>query len=232
MYLTIFLIFVFNNGKPYYMGILYPVILASGSAGIALLFQKYLKVWVGYVLLLILLPFYLFTTPFAIPILNVDAFIDYSARHGVTPKNSENSKLGLLPQFFSDRFGWEELAEQTAQVFNSIPKSEQKNVIIFGQNYGEAGAIDYYRKKYNLPTVVSGHNNYWLWQYPDFIDTNTVTIVIGSTKMDNSKYFNSVELAASHKNKYGMPFENVDIFICRRPKIKISEMWQKIKLFI
>lgn len=232
MYIAIFLIFVFNNGKPYYMGILYPVILASGSVGIAILFQKYLRIWGGYVLLIILFPFYLFTVPFAIPVLNVDAFINYSARHGVTPKNSEKSELGLLPQFFSDRFGWEDLAAQTANIFNSISKSEQKNVVVFAQNYGEAGAIDYYKKKYNLPPVVSGHNNYWLWQYPDFINTNTVTIVIGSTKEDNSKYFNSVELVASHKNKYGMPSENVDIFICRGPKIKISEMWQKIKLFI
>ncbi|MBK7630067.1 MAG: glycosyltransferase family 39 protein [Ignavibacteriales bacterium] len=232
IYITIFLIFVFNNGKPYYMGILYPVILAIGAAGAAILFQNYLREWLGYVLLIILLPFYIFTTPFAIPVLNVDAFINYSARHGVTPKNSEKSELGLLPQFFSDRFGWENLALQTSQVFKSLPKSEQNNVVIFGQNYGEAGAIDYYRKTYNLPPVVSAHNSYWFWGYPDFVDTNTVWIVIGSNKKDNREFFESVEFAASHTDKYGMPFENVDIFICRKPKMKIDEIWQKIKMFI
>ncbi|MEO8232853.1 MAG: glycosyltransferase family 39 protein [Ignavibacteriota bacterium] len=232
MYVAIFLIFVFNNGKPYYMGILYPVILACGAVGIAVLFEKYFRVWVGYLLLLILLPFYFITTPFAIPVLKVDAFIDYSARNGVTPKNSENSELGLLPQFYSDRFGWEDLAEKTGEVFNSIPKSEQNNVVIFGQNYGEAGAIDYYRKKFNLPPAVSNHNSYWFWGYPDFVDTNTVWIVIGSNKENNGEFFESVELAATHTNKYGMPFENVDIFICRKPKLKIDEGWQKIKMFI
>lgn len=232
IYITVFLIFVFNNGKPYYMGVLYPVILACGAVGVTVLFQRYLRLWLGYILLLLLLPFYIFTTPFAIPVLNVDAFINYSARHGVTPKNSENSKLGLLPQFYSDRFGWQNLAEQTNKVYNSLLKSERMNAIIFGQNYGEAGAIDYYKKKYNLPPVVSAHNSYWFWSYPDFVDTNTVWIVIGSNKEDNSEYFSTVELAAKHYNKYGMPFENVDIFICRKPKMKIDEIWHRIKMFI
>lgn len=232
MYIAIFLIFVLNNGKPYYMGVLYPVILACGAVGVTVLFQRYMRLWLGYILLLLLMPFYIFTTPFAIPVLNVDAFINYSTRHGVSPKNSENSELGLLPQFFSDRFGWENLALQTSQVFKSLPKSERNNVVIFGQNYGEAGAIDYYRQTYNLPPVVSAHNSYWFWGYPDFVDTNTVWIVIGSNKKDNREFFESVELAASHTEKYGMPFENVDIFICRKPKMKIDEIWQKIKMFI
>ena len=116
--------------------------------------------------------------------------------------------------------------------FNNLPKTEQKNTIIFAQNYGEAGAIDYYRMKFKLPHVVSAHNSYWFWGYPDYADTNTVWIVIGSDTEDNYEYFSSVELAAKHYNKYGMPFENVDIFICRKPKMKIGEIWQKIKMFI
>jgi arylamine N-acetyltransferase len=57
-------------------------------------------------------------------------------------------------------------------------------------------------------------------------------IVIGSNLEDNSKFFEKVELAASHFNKYGMPFENVDIFICRKLKIPSAELWGKIKFFI
>lgn len=232
MFISIFLVFVFNNGKPYYMGILYPVILACGAVGAAVLFEKYLRLWTGYILLAILLPMYLTTVPFAIPVMNVDEFIEYSISKGVTQRNSENSELGLLPQFFSDRFGWKEMAEQVSEIYENLPDSEKKNTIVFGQNYGEAGAIDYYRKQFDLPPVVSSHNNYWLWGYPDYADSNSTWIVIGSNFEDNSEFFEFVELAASHHSKYGMPYENVDIFICRKMKMPVEEVWKKIKHFI
>ena len=164
LYVSVFLVFLFNNGKPYYMGVLYPVILAAGAVGIDYLIQRYLKNWTRYVLVIVLLmPGYLFSLPFAVPVLNVDTFIKYSEATGIKPASGERSKLGLLPQFFADRFGWEEMAEKVAVAYNKLSDSEKKKVIIFGQNYGEAGAVDYYGKKYGLPGAISDHNSYWMW---------------------------------------------------------------------
>ena len=231
VFVSVFFVFVFNNGKPYYMGVLYPVMLAAGVIGADFLIEKYLRGFVRPILVVLVIPFALIVTPFAIPVLNVETFIKYSQKLGVTPENSERSKLGSLPQFYADRFGWEDMVKKVALAYNRLSPEEKKEALIFGQNYGEAGAVDYYRNKYNLPPAISSHNNYWIWGYPKNY-TGKVLIVLGSNYKDNSKFFNDVELAASHSSIYGMPYENVDIFICRNPKMSIKEVWEKIKHFI
>jgi len=230
-YISIFIVFVLNSGKPYYMGVLYPMIIAAGVVGADLLIEKYLRNWVRYALVIILIPSFIVITPFAVPILHVDTFIKYSNALGIKPASGERSRLGILPQFFADRFGWEQMVQQTAEVYNKLSPDEKSKVVIAGQNYGEAGAVSYYREKYGLPPAISPHNNYWLWKYPENY-TGEVMIIIGGDLEDNKEFFEEVEVAASHYNKYGMPYENVNIYICRKPKIKLGEAWGKIKNFI
>jgi hypothetical protein len=231
IFVSVFLVFAFDNGKPYYMGVLFPVMLAAGVVGTDYLIEKYLRNFVRVILVLIIIPFVFFTAPFSIPILNVNTFIKYSETLGIKPESGERSELGLLPQFYADRFGWEDMVKEVAAAYNRLSPEEKKEALIFGQNYGEAGAVNFYRKKYNLPEAISSHNNYWIWGYPKNFKGN-IMIVIGSNYKDNSEFFNDVKLAAHHSNKYGMPYENVDIFICKDPKMPINEIWKKIKLFI
>ena len=231
LYISVFFVFAFNNGKPYYMGVLYPMILAAGVVGADKLIDKLLRRWVKVVLAVIIIPFCFIVVPFAIPLLNVDAFINLTEKMGMKPENSERSELGLLPQFYSDRFGWEGMVKQVADAYNQLSDEEKKHTLIFGQNYGEAGAVNYYREKYNLPQAISAHNNYWIWGYPKDFEAEVI-IVIGSNLKDNSKFFEDVKLAAHHFNKYGMPFENVDIFICKHPKKPLKDVWDKLKFYI
>jgi len=231
MFISIFIVFVLNNGKPYYMGVLFPILIASGVTGSDIFINKYIKSWGRYVLILLLIPSIFIITPFAIPVLKIDTFIRFSEYLGVKPASGERARLGLLPQFYSDRFGWKEMVESVDNVYNKLSDKEKKKVIIFGQNYGEASAVNIYGKEFGLPMAISSHNSYWMWGYPK--DYNgEVMIVIGSNLEDNKKFFEQVELAAVHENKYGMPFENVNIYLCRKMKMPISEVWNKIKFFI
>jgi hypothetical protein len=229
--IIVFIVFVVNNGKPYYMGVLYPVIIAAGIVGTDFIITTYLKNWLRFIMVFILLASAIIITPFAIPVLNVDAFIRFSETLGIKPASGERSHLGILPQFYADRFGWKEMTEKVAEAYNKLSPEEKKKVVIFGQNYGEASAVNYYGKEFGLPKAISSHNSYWIWGYPkDF--NGEIMIVIGSNIKDNSKFFEKVELATSHFSKYGMPFENVDIFICRGLKVSPSELWTKIKFYI
>ncbi len=231
MYVSVFLVFVFNNGKPYYMGVLFPVMIAAGVIGADYLITRYLRPFVRIILVLIVIPFFVLVTPFAVPILNVESFIRLEEIMGMKPHSDERSEVGELPQFYADRFGWEEMVQKVASAYNKLSNEEKKQVLIFGQNYGEAGAVNFYRKKYNLPPAISSHNNFWIWGYPKDYKGN-VLIIIGSNYEDNSEFFEDVKLAESHSNKYGMSYENVDIFICKRPKMQLGEIWGKIKNFI
>ena len=231
MFISIFIVFVLNNGKPYYMGILFPALIASGVTGADILINKYIKSWGRYVLVLLLIPSIIIITPFAIPVLKIDTFIRFSEYLGVKPASRERARLGLLPQFYADRFGWKEMVGEVRDAYNKLSDKEKKEAIVFGQNYGEASAVNIYGKEYGLPMAISSHNSYWMWGYPkDY--KGEVMIVIGSNLEDNKEFFEQVELASVHENKYGMPFENVNIYICRKVKMPMSEVWNKIKNFI
>jgi hypothetical protein len=64
-----------------------------------------------------------------------------------------------------------------ARVCHRIPHEQRSKCGIFAQNYGEAGAIDFFAKKYDLPRAISGHNNYWLWGPREY--TGEIMIMIG-----------------------------------------------------
>lgn len=231
IFIIVLLVFAFNNGKPYYMGVLYPVMLAAGVLGADILIEKYLRKWVRILLVLIIIPFVIIIVPYAIPILNVDSFINFSKFIGIKPGANERLKQGILPQFYADRFGWKDMVKQVADVYNTLTEDEKKDVIIFAQNYGETGAINYYGHLYNLPKAISGHNSYWEWGYPKDKSGNII-IIVGSNLKDNKEFFEDVKLVGHHYNKYGMPYENVDIFIGKKPKFSKKELWTRIKSFI
>ena len=232
MFISIFIVFVLNNGKPYYMGILFPVMIAAGVVGVEYLTEKHFKWLLRSVIIGLVVLSAIIVTPFAVPVLSLDSFVKFSETLGIKPSSGEKQRLGILPQFYADRFGWREMVEKVSIAYNKLTGEEKKHVIIFAQNYGEAGAVNYYAKEFGLPDkVFSPHNSYWLWGPPKNWNEN-IAIIIGSNKKDNGEFFNEIELAESHFNSYGMPYENVNIFVCRNIKTPIQEAWKKIKVFI
>jgi len=101
--------------------------------------------------------------PIAIPILPPEAYIRYAKALHLAQPAIETHRLGLLPQLFADQLGWEEMAETVARVYNSLPPGIRPDTAIFGQNYGQAGAIDLFGAKYGLPPAISSHQSYFLW---------------------------------------------------------------------
>jgi hypothetical protein len=168
--------------------------------------------------------------PFAVPALPVETFIKYSAAIGVGPSTSEGLELSELPQFFADMFGWEGLAKDVSAVYQSIPDSEKASTVVFARNYGEAGALEYYARKYPLPRVISTHNSYWFWGYPK--EAAKTLIVLRGTMEDSQKSCDEVTLAAVHTCRYCMPYENnAPIFVCRRLRRTLAEIWESDKSF-
>ena len=47
--------------------------------------------------------------------------------------------------------------------YRSLPPEDRSRACVFGRNYGEAGAIDFFGARDGLPRAVSGHNSYYLW---------------------------------------------------------------------
>lgn len=118
-----------------------------------------------------------------------------------------------------------------AKVYHRLPPEEKSKCGIFAQNYGEAGAIDFFGKKYDLPQAISGHNNYWLWGPREY--TGEIMIVIGGDEDDHKEVFREVEKVEVIRHKYAMPYENnLPVYLCRDIIFPLKEVWLRVKTYV
>lgn len=232
IFLSVFLILLLNGkSKGEYLSPAYVMLFAAGGVFLEQLsIKKYLR-WIRYALPLLILLIGGALAPLAIPLMSAESFIKYQRTIGLAPSTNEGLELNELPQFYADMFGWEEMARTVSKVYMSLPESEKNSAVIFAQNYGEAGSLQYFSKKYPLPPVICVHNNYWIWGYPK--SNFKTVIVIGGELEEHKGSCNRVEQAAVVKSKYAIPYENnLPIYICRDLKITLSEIWKQQKHFM
>jgi len=128
---------------------------------------------------------------------------------------------------YADQFGWQEMVAEVARVYNGLPPDVRARTAIFGQNYGQAGAVDLFGAKYGLPKAISGHETYFLWGPRDY--TGESMIVMDGRQADLETRFAVVEKVGRAEHPYSMPYEHFDIFYCRGLKTPLKELWPKLK---
>jgi hypothetical protein len=136
--------------------------------------------------------------------------------------------MGPLPQIYADQFGWKEMAQVVADAYHKLPPEEQKSCAIFGQNYGQAGTIDFFGAKVGLPPAISGHQNYFYWGPRGY--TGECVIVMDDRPERLQALFESVEFAGHVEHPLSMPYEHFDVYLCRKPKFgTLEKLWPEIK---
>ena len=237
MYIVVFLVMIAGSAKVYYLSAIYPVFLAGG----AVLFEQFVQRkswnWLKPVYATVIMLLGLVSLPFTLPVLPVEQFISYEHFLGMAPRAEERSSVAELPQYYADMFGWEEIVDSIATTYNKLTPEEQSQCVVYVRNYGEAGAIDFFGKKYGLPKALCAHNNYWLWGPGE--RTGNIAIIFGDKRTlednfsDLRSYYDRVELGATTHAKYCMPYENGRmIFICKGMKTTFQNIWQKERFYI
>ena len=227
IYFTVFLILVINrNSKAEYLGPMFPMLFTLGAFSIEKFILKLNWSWLKPSILVLLLPGAIIAAPFALTILPVETFISYSQALGMAPSTTEKKKLNKLPQFYADMFGWEKMTASVADAFHTLTSEEKATCAIFCNNYGEAGAIDFFGKKYGLPKAISGHNNYWLWGYRNA--TGEVVIRLNGSREALLESYNEVTQTGVFQDAYCMPYENnMSIYVCRGRRTPLKDDWPK-----
>jgi hypothetical protein len=227
--LTTLCILLINwHSKPEYLSPTIPMIMAGG----ALFIERYFKKWLSISFILVM-GMGIFIIPLAMPMLPVQTFISYNQTLGFKPTNTESKELHELPQHYADMFGWEEMARQISNAYETLPDSERSSVVIAVRNYGEAAAIEYYQKKYPLPPVICPHNNYWIWGWKYAEKPLTTILILGGRLEDHIDDFASVEAVGIVRCRYCMPYENnLILFLGKKFKNDFKKIWKEEKHFI
>jgi hypothetical protein len=233
IYLTAFAVLLANgHSKAEYLGPAYIMLFAAGGVfweRWAARGRRARKGWVAGLAAASVLTS-LMLLPFAVPVLPVETFIKYSAALGVEPDSAESNELAELPQFYADMFGWEELAQDVSKVYLTLGPEERARTVVLARNYGQAGSLEYYSDKYPLPRVISTHNSYWIWGYPQE-PPGTVIILRGDIE-HHRLGCDEVVIAAVHACRYCMPYENnLPIFVCRGLRISLADVWKEERSF-
>jgi len=232
IWIATFIILLINgHSKGEYIAAAYQILFAGG----AIMIEKWSssnKRWLKYAIGIPVCIAGIFLSPFARPTLSVDQFLKLQSTLGLEPPSNEGQELNRgIPQFYSDMFGWEELAKDVSSVYLSLPEEEREKTLVYCSNYGKAGAIEYYNRKYPLPKVICPHNSYWYW-WPDAEKYKTL-IIIGGNVEDHLHSLREVFEAGFHSSKNAMPYENnLSIFIGRGLLRSLEEIRNSDKIFI
>ncbi|MEZ5314052.1 MAG: glycosyltransferase family 39 protein [Thermoanaerobaculia bacterium] len=219
----------FSTAKPYYFAPVWALLFPAGAVAVESWTVGRLQRSLRASVLLLIASTALFA-PLAKPLLPVEHYLRYAAALGIEAASDENQALGRLPQYFADMHGWRELASSVARVVATLTPEERAHVCVVAQNYGEAGAIDFYRAELNLPPAISGHNNYWFWGPGDC--SGEILLILGEQREDHSDDFETVELGGVHHCVDCMPYENeLAIWIARKLNVPIAEAWSGARRF-
>jgi hypothetical protein len=227
-YIVVIALYIFLKAKSYYTIGLYPVLVAFGSVYLENLvtsgWKKYLRPVI-----------FLFVLAFFIPLLLI-AFPIKSPKE-IQRNNRIYKKLGLLrwedgkdhslPQDFADMTGWSDLAEIVDSVFNLIPDKEY--TLVFCDNYGEAGAINYYSEFKNI-NAVTLNADYINWIPMDKPVKNVILIKDiydrDPHRTKESSLFDSVCLIGRNDNPYSRELGTA-VYLLKRAKMNINPILAK-----
>ncbi|HSE16422.1 MAG TPA: glycosyltransferase family 39 protein [Pyrinomonadaceae bacterium] len=224
------LFFMITHGKDYYSASAYVMLFPAGAVATERLLavrpglQMFLKPACFIWLMLGVLPL----LPLVLPVLPIETFLQYQSRLPFEVPKTERSFIGeTLPQYYADEFPWPGMVAAVADVYHSLPPEEQQRTAIFGSNYGQAAAIDFFGPQYGLPKAISGHQNYFLWGPRHY--TGDIVILLGGLEEEAREEFDSVTVAATLHNPYAYRYENRPILLCRGLKWNLQTEWSRVK---
>jgi hypothetical protein len=217
-------VFAYFKAKDYYAIGLYPIYIAFGSVFLTDIlkdgWKKYLLPILIVIPVLVSIPMFKVFFPNKSP-----AYIEQHAgpyqRLGLL--RWEDGKDHSLPQDFADMLGWKELAEKVDSICANLPHMDQ--TLILCDNYGQAGAINYYTK--NKKVNAASFNA----DYIDWFNLNKkITDVVLVKEMDDDDkdrkveipLFDTVYLAGKRINQYAREPE-ISVYVLRGAKVDVKK---------
>jgi hypothetical protein len=223
--LIAFVLLFIAKGKVYYY---FPIVLGLLPLGAVLvenLLKKRKAILIAY--LTILVVFGIVILPRGIPVLPLDKYIGIYG-----PSKNADNKIPLTFENYYSKGIWDQVLKFVQKTYRDLPVAEQKDCLIWGRHYSQAGGINLLGKRYGLPHAFSFHSSYYNW-VPDFPKDITM-IVVSDVSWDKEhwlRYFKEVEEVDTIENPYATDKEWYfqHIFLCHKLLYNSDELKQKFR---
>ena len=221
---TIFLL----RGKGYYIGPVYPTLFAAGSVWLASTGAGGWARLLQAALLTAALLFDAIVVPLGLPVLPKERMARFSAALGISVATQTNQGTMLrLPQDYADMLGWKERVAMVKHVFDSLPPEKRAQVVLIGENYGEAGALDFYGPQLGLPRAISAAGSYWFFGPGE--KPGTIAITLGVTREDLLRFYGKVSPAGHLIDEWTVPEEqDITVYVAEEPKTTLQAIWPQL----
>jgi hypothetical protein len=136
----------------------------------------------------------------------------------------EDGSIHSLPQDYADMLGWEEMTALANKAYQLI--DDKKSAFIYGENYGEAGAITVIGKKYGLPEAISFNESFQYWIPGQFNpDIKSVVYINDEPGDDVKAIFRKITLIGKISNPDAREY-GIGVYLCEEPAGSFNELWQ------
>jgi hypothetical protein len=201
-FLVVTLVFLVTGGKGYYLAGLIPPLVAAGCVVLAERWPTRRLVTSGVVLALSAIVAW----PALVPVLPVRTY----AASFYTSIDADQPET----------IGWPELAGAVRRTVAALPAQQRRSAVLFTQNYGEAGALEWY--DVGRP-VYSGHNGWRDWGPPP--GSVGPVVVVGLDQPE--RWFARCRRATVITNGEGVDNEErgAQVWVCDAPRGSWVRQW-------
>ncbi len=224
-WIVAYLVLIAVHGRFYYLMPAFVMIIGAG----AVVVERWpRRAVMGYAALIVIVG--VLIAPISVPVLPPDAYFRYTQLTHINQPRFEHRRPTSMPQFFADRFGWPEMVATVARAYDSIPPAERAKTAIFGNDYGQSGAIDFYGPRYGLPKSIGGHLTNWYWGPRQY--TGQSLLVLGDDRETLEQKFEVVIPMAEIGHPYAMAQEHFTLFWVKKPRgFTLQSAWPMLKKF-
>lgn len=221
-------LYIYLKAKAYYAIGLYPFWIAPGAVYLRFLLSKGWKRYLKPVSIAIPLLFAVLIFRIAFPNKSPQEMEQQKERYQkLGMLRWEDGKEHALPQDFADMLGWKELARKTDSLHATLP--EQEHTLILCDNYGQAGAINFYSKNKDS-NAVSFNADYINW----FDLSRPIDNIILVKELKNKEegvtqaqsFFQTVYVGDSITNPRARE-KGTTIYVLRKPKTNVAQSLKK-----
>ncbi|REA63174.1 glycosyl transferase [Dyadobacter luteus] len=217
-------IFVGARAKGYYAIGLYPILLAFGSVYLENAIRER-WMWLRVAAIMLIVAAFLPIVKIAFPLQSPEEIASHpESFQPLGLLRWEDGKDHTLPQDFADMLGWKELAAKVDSEYAKL--KDKKHTVVLCDNYGQAGAINYYSAFKDIGAVTV-NADYINW-FP--LDEEIVNVILVQNADDDDPdrnkekpLFRTIRRTGKIESKYAREV-GTSIYMLESAKVSINEI--------